>query len=124
MRSTAPFSARPVVRAVAVDFLEGDGFDVIEAPTADHAATLLHARNDIAVVFTDVALPGALNGFDLARMAQQLHPSITVLVVSGGLQPGFNGVAPEARFMCKPYRMTEVVRTIRALVDRAGSDHS
>jgi CheY-like chemotaxis protein len=109
----------PVVRAMAVDFLEEEDFDVIEASTADHAAALLRARNDIRVIFTDVAMPGELNGFDLARMAQALYPHVAVLVVSGGLPPGFSGVAPQARFLRKPYRMIDVIRIIREMVDGA-----
>jgi len=102
----------PIVRACAVDFLEEDGFDVIETSSADHAATLLRTRDDIDAVFTDVDLPGELNGFDLAHLAQTLHPHIAVVVVSGGLPSGFSAVAPDAHFMRKPYRMTEVSRTI------------
>jgi CheY-like chemotaxis protein len=56
----------PAVRAIAVEFLEHEGFEVIEAPSADHAVTMLQAKNDIGVVFTDVTMPGHLNGFDLA----------------------------------------------------------
>ena len=103
----------PAVRAVAVEALEDDGFEVIEAPSADHAATILQARDDIAVVFTDVTMAGELNGFDLARIAEKLHPNISVIVTSGALPSGFSGLAPDARFLQKPYRMTRVIELIR-----------
>jgi CheY-like chemotaxis protein len=91
----------PAVRAVAVEALEDDGFEVIEAPSADHAATILQARDDIAVVFTDVTMPGNLNGFDLARIAPALHGNIPVIIASGHCRQGFPAgsrrtISPEA----------------------------
>ncbi|MBL0406421.1 response regulator [Microvirga aerilata] len=112
----------PAVRAVAVEFLEHEGFEVIEAPTADYAITILQAKDDIGVVFTDVTTPGHLNGFDLAQIAQTLHPNISVIVTSGALPSGFSGVATDARFVKKPYQMTAVIRLIHELTD--GSSHS
>jgi len=107
--------SEPAVRAVAVEALEDEGFEVIETSTADHAATILQHRDDIRVVFTDVAMPGDLNGFDLARLAGTLYPEIAVIVVSGALPSGFSGVAPDAHFLPKPYRMTRVIGLIRRL---------
>ncbi|MGF9762880.1 response regulator [Microvirga sp. 0TCS3.31] len=103
------------VRAVAVDALEEDGFKVLEAPSADYAATLLETRQDIGLLFTDVSMPGMLNGFDLARRAQALHPDIAVLVTSGALPSGFSGEALQTRFVPKPYRMSEVIQIIRGM---------
>jgi DNA-binding NtrC family response regulator len=105
--------ADPHVRAMAADALEEKGFDVIEAPSADYAATILQGRNDVGVLFTETATPGALNGFELARMAQAQNPQIVVVVVAGALPSGFSGAAPEARFIRKPYRMADVIRLIR-----------
>jgi CheY-like chemotaxis protein len=64
----------PLVRAVNVDALEDEGFKVLEAPTADYAARVRESRSGIRLVFTDVILPGALNGFDLARLVQKRPP--------------------------------------------------
>jgi DNA-binding NtrC family response regulator len=111
----------PAVRAVAVETLEIDGFMVIESPSADYAVTILQARDDIHVVFTDVTMPGHLNGFDLAQLAKSLHPNISLIVTSGALPSGFSGLAPEARFLQKPYRMTGVIRLIHELTE--GSSH-
>jgi DNA-binding NtrC family response regulator len=112
----------PAVRAVAVETLEIDGFKVIEAPSADYAVTILQARDDIHVVFTDVPMPGQFNGFDLAQIAKALHPNILLIVTSGALPSAFSGLAPEARFLQKPYRMTGVIRLIHELTE--GSSHS
>jgi CheY-like chemotaxis protein len=106
----------PLVRAVAVEALEAEGFEVIEAPSADYAVTLLQSRDDVDVVFTDVAMPGTLNGFDLARLVRRTYPHINLLVCSGALPPGFSGEAPEARFVRKPYRVAEIAPIIRGMM--------
>lgn len=103
----------PLVRALAVEVLEDEGFAVIEAPSADYAMSVLRSRDDVGVIFTDVEMPGQLNGLDLARAANAMCPQIVVIVVSGKLPSGFSGVAPEARYMPKPYRMSEVIQIIR-----------
>jgi DNA-binding NtrC family response regulator len=103
----------PHVRAMAVDALEGEGLYVVEASSAAYAATLLQQRADIRLVFTEAVTPGDLNGFDLARVAQAQDPKIAVIIVAGALPHGFSGVAPDARFLPKPYRMTDVIRLIR-----------
>jgi len=106
----------PHVRAVAVEAFEAEGFEVIEAPSADYAVTLLRSRNDIKLVFTDVAMPGELNGFDLARLVRRTYPHINVLVCSGALPPGFSGEALDARFVRKPYRVPEIALIIRGMM--------
>lgn len=111
-----------LVRASVVDWLEEDGFEVIEAPTADYALTVLQARDDIAVVFTDVTMPGALNGLDLARIARAMYPQMMIIVTSGALPSGFSGLAPDARYMRKPYRMADIVRLIQGAVQGAPGD--
>ncbi len=106
----------PLVRAVAVEALEMEGFEVIEAPSGDYAVALLQSRDDIDVVFTDIAMPGTLNGFDLARLVRTAYPHISILVCSGALPPGFSGEAPEARFVRKPYRVSEIAPIIRGMI--------
>lgn len=103
----------PHVRAMAADVLEQEGFEVIEAPSADYAVTILQSRNDVRVVVTEAATPGDLNGFELAQIARAHDQQIVLIVVAGALPPGFSGVAPEARFVRKPYRMTDVISLIR-----------
>ncbi|QRM32054.1 response regulator [Microvirga sp. VF16] len=105
----------PYVRAMAADVLDQEGFEVIEASSADYASTILQSRNDVSVLFTEAATPGVLNGFDLTRIAHTQNPQIVVIMVVGALPSGFSGAAPEARFVCKPYRMADVIPLIREL---------
>ena len=87
-----------------------------------HTIALQQVDDDIHVVFTDVTMPEQFNGFDLAQIAKALHPNILLIVTSGALPSGFSGLAPEARFLQKPYRMTGVIRLIHELTE--GSSHS
>jgi CheY-like chemotaxis protein len=108
----------PLVRALAVDVLEEAGFDVLEAPTADYGLVVLQTRDDICVLLTDVDMPGRLNGFQLARMVQDHFHRVRVVIVSGKARPNREDIAPDAIFIPKPYKLSEVVRTVRSLAGR------
>jgi two-component system, response regulator PdtaR len=105
----------PLVRALAVDILEEAGFEVIEAPTADYAVLVLDQRSDIRVVFTDVDMPGRLNGFQLARIVQDHHHRIRVVIGSGKCRPGPADVAPGTIFLQKPYATSALVDAVRRM---------
>jgi two-component system, response regulator PdtaR len=104
-----------LVRMLAVDVLEEAGFEVIEASTADYAVLVLDKREDIRVVFTDVDMPGRLNGFQLARHVQDHHHRVRVIIGSGKCRPGPNDVAPGTIFLQKPYPLEVLVREVRRL---------
>ncbi len=71
------------VRDVAVDFLEGFGYEVLQAANAIEALQLLQDHKDIALLFTDVVMPGGMNGFDLSQAAAQIRPDLKVIHASG-----------------------------------------
>jgi CheY-like chemotaxis protein len=108
----------PLVRALAVDVLEEAGFDVLEAATADYALVVLEKREDICVLLTDVDMPGSLNGFQLARIVQDHFHRVRVVIVSGKARPTRDDIAPEAVFIPKPYKLSEIVQTVEALASR------
>ncbi|MFC1459523.1 response regulator [Microvirga arabica] len=109
----------PMVRAMAVDALEDDGFEVIEAATGDHALAILQRRTNIDVLLTDVEMPGSADGFQLARSAREMDPQMVIIVVSGGVRSGFSGMAPDARFVPKPYAMSRIVGMIHEMAGRS-----
>ena len=100
---------------LAVDVLEEAGFEVIEAPSADYAVVVLDKRDDIRVVFTDVDMPGRLNGFQLARHIQDHHHRVRVIIGSGKCRPRPGDIAPGTRFLQKPYPLEVLVREVRRL---------
>ena len=107
----------PLVRALAVDVLEEAGFEVLEAPTADYAVVVLEKRADIRVVFTDVDMPGQLNGFQLARFVQDHHHHIGIIIGSGKCRPGTHDVAPGTIFLQKPYPVETLVREVHRVAN-------
>ncbi len=106
----------PLLRLFNVDMLSDAGFDVLEAGDADEALRVLEATDDIQVVFTDVEMPGAIDGFGLADRIEAMWPEIGVVVTSGRRLPD---AAPGARSRCfvsKPYAPSKVVELIGAFV--------
>ena len=102
-----------LVRLVACDGLEAAGFTVVEAPDAQEALDVLASRSDIGVLFTDVNMPGALDGLDLAELVHLRWPHIKLVVTSGKMLE--RTVPDDGRFIPKPYslkNMTDVVAEI------------
>ena len=106
----------PLLRLVNVDMLSDAGFEVLEAGDADEALRLLAATDDIRVVFTDVDMPGHIDGFALAARIGTLWPDISVVVTSGGRCPDADFSAPARCFVPKPYKVSRVVELIGAFV--------
>jgi CheY-like chemotaxis protein len=92
-----------LVRMYAADVLEDAGYEVIEAANAQQALTQLEARPDIEVIFTDINMPGEMNGFDLVREVHRRRPGIPMILTSGRMRPE-RAVIPEIQaFVPKPY---------------------
>lgn len=105
-----------LVRELAVCELEDCGFNVIEFPTADAALAHLERHADeTAVVFTDVQMPGRLNGLDLVDIVSRSWPTINVLVTSGGALVNPGKLPPCARFVQKPWRASDIVNRVLAM---------
>lgn len=109
----------PLVRMFGTDVLEDAGFAVVEAANGDEALVLLESRADIRVLFTDVDMPGSLNGFQLARLAKARWPHVGVLIVSGQMRPGPGDMPEGGHFVGKPYQPAAIVRLIEGLARRA-----
>jgi two-component system, response regulator PdtaR len=105
-----------LVRMATADALEDAGFDVIETANAEAAQGILAHRTDIQVLFTDVKMPGALDGLELADLVRRRWPHILIVVTSGHLNPE-NGSLPEnAVFIPKPYSEKAPGALIQALL--------
>src|SRR5450631_4491180 len=77
----------PLLRELAAEFLEDAGFLVLEAGDAEQAVDLLQSRSDIAVLFTDINMPGSMDGLELAHAVHDRWPPIKILVASGQVRP-------------------------------------
>ena len=72
-----------LIRSTAIDMVEAAGFEAIAASDADEAIRILESRNDIRAVFTDVQVPGSMDGLRLARVVRNRWPPVALIVTSG-----------------------------------------
>ncbi len=100
----------PMLRMIARQGLEDAGFKVVEADDAETALEILGARTDVTVLFTDVNMPGPLDGLELARRVHERWPSVQLVITSGR---GLDAPLPEdGRFMPKPYSIAELISAV------------
>ena len=105
-----------LIRALAVDIVEEAGLVAIEAANADEAVAILEARSDIAVLFTDINMPGSIDGLKLAHAVRHRWPPIKIVMVSGKVQLTESDLPSDARFFSKPYQALKMVSELRSLV--------
>jgi CheY-like chemotaxis protein len=98
-----------LVRMVAVDMLEAAGLTVFEAATADEAWAILESRGDIGALFTDIEMPGSMNGFALANQVAERWPHIRLVLTSGRCQLASRDVPDHGMFVPKPYMAEHVL---------------
>ncbi len=99
-----------------VDMLDADGFDVVDAADADEALAAIEQRPDIRVMFSDIQMPGSMDGLALAHVARRRHPMLGIILASGATFPSSCAMPTAARFFTKPYNMTDVAAAVRALL--------
>jgi CheY-like chemotaxis protein len=116
--------SRPVVLVVddvllrwtALAIIEQAGFDVIEAGTGIEAISVLEKRSDIRTVFTDVEMPGSINGIQLAHLIHTRWPSIGIMATSGQFRLREDDLPAGARFLHKPYAVANLTNTLKELM--------
>src|SRR5918993_4370111 len=115
--------AEPLVRMTAADELDDAGFRVLEAKNADEALVVLEAHSDeVQVLFTDVNMPGSMDGMALAERVYERWPHVLLLISSGYARPHPDEIPDHGRFVPKPYRGETLVRHITEMMrTRQGS---
>lgn len=101
------------VRMMAVDVIEDAGFATLEAVDADEAIRLLQEHSDIDVVFSDIRMPGAIDGVGLAGIIHQRWPHISTVLTSGHLT--VRDLPPGTAFLPKPYRAEGLAARLNAI---------
>lgn len=103
----------PLIRMDAVSMIEDAGIAVLEASDADEAIGILESRSDITVVFTDIEMPGSMNGLKLAFAVRDRWPPVAIVIASGRVLPGPEEMPAEVIFLRKPYSERAIVAAIR-----------
>jgi PAS domain S-box-containing protein len=108
------------LRRIAARQLIQLGYIVVEAENARAAVALLETTPRIHVLFTDVVMPGEMDGIELARLALSRWPALRIILTSGFPGTSLNGdsdVARNSRLLSKPYRKEELARVLRDVID-------
>lgn len=108
----------PLIRMCAVDFAEEAGYRALEAKDAAEALVALET-NGIDVLFTDITLPGALDGLALAAQVAERWPKVKVMLASGALGGLSEDVAPGAHRLPKPYGFTQFTAAVERMTEPA-----
>ena len=105
----------PLLREVTAEYLEDHGFAVLRAGNADAAIELLQAEPHIGAVFSDIQMPGSMNGLGLAHWISDTVPEVKIILTSGQVSVD---AGEEWTLLAKPYDMADVERRLRQLVVR------
>ncbi len=106
-----------MVRWAVTEFLASRGFDVLEAADADGALSTLAAGGAVDLVFSDVRMPGKMDGFGLARWVRSHRPGVPVLLTSGYFtRPGTFDRDDAPPLLDKPYSFAELEKRIQAMI--------
>ena len=106
----------PLVRLAIVDHLEDEGFLVLEASNADEAVAILVTNLTVRIMFTDIDMPGGMDGLKLAAAVRDRWPPIKIVVTSGHRQVDVQDLPVEAQFFSKPYNPDTIVSAFRDMM--------
>ena len=100
-------------RLHAVNLVEDAGYLAVEASNADEAITILETRKDIRIVFTDIDMPGSMDGLKLAHAIRERWPPIELILTSGHFDLSDDEIPERGRFFPKPYRDQEIISALQ-----------
>jgi CheY-like chemotaxis protein len=105
-----------LLRMFAVEMVEDAGFISLEAGNADQAVEILESRSDIALLFTDIEMPGTMDGLKLAHAVHKRWPPIKIIVVSGLLKLTDLDLPSDSRFYGKPLEPAVMIAQMRSMI--------
>jgi CheY-like chemotaxis protein len=105
-----------LIQSTALDMVEEVGFEAIAASDADEAIRILESRNDIRAVFTDIHMPGSMDGLRLARVVRNRWPPVALIVTSGRTKVLETDLPTGGRFLPKPYQLAQIETALRQLI--------
>lgn len=111
-----------IIRMCAVDLVLSAGYEALEACNADEAIAALEAHTDIDLVFTDVQMPGTMDGIKLAQHIRERWPPVRLIVASGAAIIEESSLPGGSKFVSKPYTDHVITDAIARLLADDGSD--
>jgi CheY-like chemotaxis protein len=113
----------PLVRALAVEIVEEAGYVALEASDADEAVAILETRSDIALLFTDINMPGSIDGLKLAHAVRDRWPPIKIVMVSGKVALTADDMPSNSQFFAKPYQASRMISELRSLISAPATEN-
>lgn len=110
----------PLVRMELVGLAEEAGFETIEAGNATHALRVLDSRQDVKVVFTDIRMPGDMDGVQLAHAVRDRWPPMIIVICSGNVEPPNHDLPHDVTFLAKPCHAQKTSALMSSIFDRVG----
>ena len=108
----------PMINMAAVDAIVDQGYLALSAANADDALVVLAAHPEIEVLFTDIKMPGSIDGLVLARLTHREHPLIDIVIASGNLRPPADEMPAGAAFLPKPYSAKQIADVLHKLMNQ------
>lgn len=106
----------PLIRMGAVDLVTAAGYEALEARDADAAIAIMEVRTDIDLVFTDVQMPGTMDGIKLAHYIRERWPPVRIMVASGAAILAESDLPIGSLFFSKPYNDTAITDTMARML--------
>jgi two-component system, response regulator PdtaR len=106
----------PLINMMASEGLRDGGYEVISAHNAKEALDVLENRADIELIFTDVDMPGSVDGLTLAATVRDRWPTIHIVITTGKFRPGSAAMPKGSAFLSKPYEAEVLRKTVEAFI--------
>ena len=107
-----------LIRMDAVDMIRDAGFKTYDASSADQAILLMDQHSDIGILFTDIDMPGSMDGLKLAAYVRDRWPPVVIIVASGATGVDHKMLPTGASFFPKPYQTSLISRSLRDIASR------
>jgi CheY-like chemotaxis protein len=105
-----------IIRMGAVDLVLSAGYEALEARDADEAIRILETRGDVELVFTDVQMPGTMDGVKLSHYIRDRWPPVKLIIASGNAILEESSLPFGSRFFSKPYDDLSITDAIARLL--------
>src|SRR6266478_7449919 len=105
-----------LLRMLAVDMVEDAGYISVEAVDAEAALAILESSLDIGLLFTDIQMPGKMDGLKLAHAVHERWPAIKIILVSGQVTPSEADRPANSRFFGKPLEVQQMIAELQDMI--------